>query len=620
MVEIIQYIHPSFLEGEDALNRFEDYVTKYGLDRVLLVSWMWGHPQHPDIQRLSSRLRKFVKVSANIQPLSHPSVKLPYVSTPPRNWRFQRNLNGEDIPYCICPNDEEAVKSLEKAIKQLSLEFEELILDDDTSLRGGCFCDLCLNRFKEEYGISKEELLKAIETFDRSILRKWAEFKCRSIEELLRRVASVAKKENPKAKVGIMCMVMAGPYHGIKPSSIGRIVDIMRVGEGFFSGEVFRGDGQILEYLSIHYFMSELRASGSNVKILSETTHEPIGSLTKAEFLKKAYMALSLGIKNIVIADGWIYDWTIPNNGLRILSEHRDMLDAVGRLLPEAPAKPLGALAVWFPIKEYFYAEEVGGVKWAGRLEAGYKRHFSDQNKTGIWRWITPLLIKANLPVIVATNSKDLEEAPLRAYFNEEFEKPEEPALMLGRALLKFGGKLITPVYELLDSTFEVNQGLPEKLEFTPRGEGAYALPLEDTVACRFIDENKDEYGSLVFKGRLALLGYDYFLNPKLASRSDVLSRINKIAYHLADIPVKISGAWNIAPSLYEIEGGYALSLINFNAAKVRVNVSIKVGERVTRITRLPSEEIRFTKDGGKVEFNLEIKGDDAAFLKLDVS
>ena len=116
------------------------------------------------------------------------------------------------------------------------------------------------------------------------------------------------------------------------------------------------------------------------------------------------------------------------------------------------------------------------------------------------------------------------------------------------------------------------------------------------------------------------MLGYDYFLNPKLASRSDVLSRINKIAYHLADIPVKISGAWNIAPSLYEIEGGYALSLINFNAAKVRVNVSIKVGERVTRITRLPSEEIRFTKDGGKVEFNLEIKGDDAAFLKLDVS
>ncbi|MGQ9597413.1 MAG: hypothetical protein ACUVQY_03125 [Thermoproteota archaeon] len=186
------------------------------------------------------------------------------------------------------------------AIKRLAKAFDKIILDDDVSLRGGCFCETCLNHFEEKYGIPKEQLMKSIQDFDLEVLRKWTSFKCESLESPVKDAVEAAKGVNPKVKVGHMWMQMAGPYHGINPSKISRLLDVVRVGEGHFDAKSFSGDGQIFEYLSIQYHLSGLRASSKKIQTISETTHLPVGgsgSITQKESLKKSTWLWQVGSK-----------------------------------------------------------------------------------------------------------------------------------------------------------------------------------------------------------------------------------------------------------------------------------------------------------------------------------
>ncbi|MGQ9597412.1 MAG: hypothetical protein ACUVUS_08650 [Thermoproteota archaeon] len=327
-------------------------------------------------------------------------------------------------------------------------------------------------------------------------------------------------------------------------------------------------------------------------------------------------MALASGIKNILIVDGWCTEEESKSLlSLKYLQGSKELFNAIGELIPEAPSKPIGSVGIWFPSEYYVYSEN---ADWSGIPRLPYRISFEDQVRGTIWRWITPIFTKANLPVTVTASEEDLKDVALVAYFTPEFADVRKPAFLISRALLR-QAEFIRPRYEILNPKVEINRDLPERIDFSPNVQ-AFGLPLDGDSPSKYVDDEGREYASFVVTDDEAHFGYDYWSSFDIASSESILARIQRVALKLGRIPMRIEGAWNVSPSLYSTEEGYALALINFNDVEVRVKMELSIKERVKRITDITGSEIRF-KDGNEgVSLQLTLEGDGAAFLKINVS
>ncbi len=115
-----------------------------------------------------------------------------------RGWGRRAGLSSK----VICLNDERNLAMLTEVMAHAASVFNEVLIDDFWA--NWCYCDVCIERFNREYGLSltPEELRRAVERSDPVIMAYWAEYSSRILEDVSRRfIVEPARRANADIKV-----------------------------------------------------------------------------------------------------------------------------------------------------------------------------------------------------------------------------------------------------------------------------------------------------------------------------------------------------------------------------------------------------------------------------------
>lgn len=194
----------------------------------------------------------------------------------------EKSQNGNWLKM-VCPNDTEyldyRICYLEDALSLcnftgISLDFIryfvfwEGVFEDTPSetLRNSCFCDICVDRFKEYSQILEiqgNNIKDRATGIKRNYFDKWTEFKCVTINEDVKRIVSKLRQKNPYIKVNLHAV----PW--TKNDFDGSIKSI--------AGQDFSLLSNNLEQLSPMTYSKMLRKNGQWINDLIKSLYEECG-------------------------------------------------------------------------------------------------------------------------------------------------------------------------------------------------------------------------------------------------------------------------------------------------------------------------------------------------------
>ncbi len=269
------------------------------------------------------------ETGALILPVGHPGNSLnpeeEIELSLPRTWNYRVGADGNKEYFCACI-DEVMTADNKKTVEFCrEVGFTRLFFDDDLRLGNhgnrirGCFCDRCLEKFARVAGkyYLREELSEACESGD-ALSEQWIDFNCKKLTNFMSEMAI------PDIQIGIMVMHRGGRYHGIDIPSIKKAVPdcMFRVGELHFDDNSFEGDvGHADELDSMKTHMA---LAGDRELCYSETTVYPAKALSPENLIKKAELAIGLGIKNIFLMSG---TWVMTDEYWHALAKDRERLE-----------------------------------------------------------------------------------------------------------------------------------------------------------------------------------------------------------------------------------------------------------------------------------------------------
>ncbi len=274
------------------------------------------------------------QVNAIILPVGHPGNSLnPEEELDlklPDHWRYRVNAQGEQEYFCACV-DETVIRE-NRAVVEFCREagFPQLFFDDDLRMGNhgdqvrGCYCEACLEEFGRLVGQrhTRQEIAAACAS-DTELKERWIGYNCAKITRFMAQTAIDG------IQTGIMVMHNGDRYHGIDIPAIREAVPscLFRVGELHFDDESFEADRD---------HQNELASMNAHIALIgrpeicySETTVFPPRALSPENLVKKAELAIGLGIRNIFLMSG---SWVMTENYWHTLARHLPRL----RLLAES--------------------------------------------------------------------------------------------------------------------------------------------------------------------------------------------------------------------------------------------------------------------------------------------
>ncbi|MBM7563272.1 hypothetical protein [Paenibacillus sacheonensis] len=229
----------------------------------------------------------------------------------PMHWRYR--IDGEGLPAYYCADIEEAmIADNAEAARQLrDAGFTRLFMDDDLRLGNwgqrieGCFCDGCLQAFREAYPHDRDRaaLRDALDRrSDDALVRAWIDFIGSRVTRLM------TETRLPGMEMGIMVMHLGDERHGIDVAAIrDRIPECrFRVGEAHFGdGDFGVPAGKASELFGVLFHLGQMGTE----RAYSETTVFPARALSSANFACKAQMAVAAGVPDVFHMSGtWLID------------------------------------------------------------------------------------------------------------------------------------------------------------------------------------------------------------------------------------------------------------------------------------------------------------------------
>ncbi|MBQ5771472.1 MAG: hypothetical protein IIW08_09885 [Clostridia bacterium] len=298
--------------------RFE-WMKKAGVEHVWLFAYFYGHHESDpeDLYRARKRIMEEGFQTGVISvPVGHPGNSLnpddSNLDLQIRNtWKYRVDRNGNYEYFSACIDDVMIRDNLLAAKEYAQMGFTRHFMDDDLRLGNwngpiqGCFCDDCISKFNEKYGLKCDRaLLKRAADQEKGLeelTQKWISFNCSKVTRFM------ADTRVPEMQSGIMVMHMGDERHGISIPDIKKAVPgcLFRVGEMFFNDESYSDPG-CREMLKAGV-RNHLALIGENTAY-SETTVFPAASMSTENFLHRMNTEIGLGLRNIFLMSGtWFY-------------------------------------------------------------------------------------------------------------------------------------------------------------------------------------------------------------------------------------------------------------------------------------------------------------------------
>ncbi len=220
-------------------------------------------------------------------------------------WRSRVDVDGNTLYNTTCVNDKLLHDSAEVARALKSIGISKVFYDDDLRLGmwgadlQGCFCDACLDGFRNRYGVNASP--KQI-VADPELSEQWKQYQCGA---LLRYIQAVTL---PDMTTGVMVMHNGDRRHGVDIELIRQTVPstIFRVGEGHFDDASWlHPQGQQAIAASIH---THMRLVGDDDLCYSESTVFPANALSPENWIRKIELEIHCGLRNIYLMSGtWFF-------------------------------------------------------------------------------------------------------------------------------------------------------------------------------------------------------------------------------------------------------------------------------------------------------------------------
>jgi hypothetical protein len=393
-----------------------DMLQSAGVGKVWLYGYFFGRLEAPIPQMVEARAileRRGFKVGITSVPVGHPGNSIdpddPTLDVRiPSHWRYRVDRQGRTVYHCG-DIEERMVQDNVAAMAQLrDAGFTDVFVDDDFRIGNhgpevmGCFCDACIAAFNTTYHHTetRQSLGAAIERRDRGkLIDEWTDFICEKVTRLAKALAL------PGINFGIMVMHRGDDRHGIRVADWKPFVRHMRIGEAHFSDRDFgppRGKASEIAGMQIHI------AVMLPAELYSETTGFPPRTLSPANWVCKAKLAVALGIPNIFLMGGtWLLTqeyWQALAKALPGLREVEGLAGDLShpRVAPVHVALGQGDFELpWWPLRAGIpsrpvLASDTGddgdvllvlgttrlGPQWSGRLRR-YKRVLFDGTAAG---------------------------------------------------------------------------------------------------------------------------------------------------------------------------------------------------------------------------------------------
>ncbi|MHA1681493.1 MAG: hypothetical protein ACTSUE_10815 [Promethearchaeota archaeon] len=301
----------------------ESQFRKAGVTDLWLMGYFFGK-MHSPLKRLEEargiiEARGF-KTGFTAIPVGHPGNSLnPEDGTLdleiPGSWRYRVDHNGENVYFCADIEETMIHDNVAAVQDAVDAGFTRFFFDDDLRLGEwgpkiqGCFCDKCMVQFSEKlnHAISREDLSRIImDGRDIKTMNKWMDFNCQKLHHFIEQIVNV----DPSLEYGIMVMHMGDRRHGIDlPSLMHSFPNLqVRIGEAHFGDRGFNHPrGRMEEWVGMQLHLGKIPIK----QAYSETTVFPPFALSPGNWAMKVYMALALGIRQILLMGGtWCIDKT----------------------------------------------------------------------------------------------------------------------------------------------------------------------------------------------------------------------------------------------------------------------------------------------------------------------
>ncbi len=145
------------------------------------------------------------------------------------------SIDGEVSKGCLCySNDKFRDYTVRRYKMYASTEPDFIYLDDDIrpvnhTFHDGCFCDDCITRFNKRYGYDYDR--EGLKAHYGELEKRWYEFECESLRELIKLLVDTIKEVNPKIKIGYMSTEENTDISFVKQAGAKKL----RPGGGFYS-------------------------------------------------------------------------------------------------------------------------------------------------------------------------------------------------------------------------------------------------------------------------------------------------------------------------------------------------------------------------------------------------
>ena len=310
------------------------WMKRAGVEHLWLYGYFYGHHESDPEQIYRARLRleeEGFRTGVISLPVGHPGNSLnpddPTLELAIHpDWHYRTDRHGQKEYFISCIDDVMIRHNRSAAQEYAQMGFTRHFFDDDLRLGNwgtqvqGCFCDGCMDAFRQRTGLhfSREQLAAAID-HDSAVCEAWIQYNCGKLTGFMR------ETNVPGMTDGIMVMHNGGPIHGISIPDIRAAVPgcMFRVGELHFDDASFSAPGgreSLADSVRNH-----LSLIGEN-PAYSESTVFPAAAMSPENWIGKIRFEISLGLRNLFLMSGtWFFTEPYWNALEKALPELNDL-------------------------------------------------------------------------------------------------------------------------------------------------------------------------------------------------------------------------------------------------------------------------------------------------------
>lgn len=308
-------------------------MKRAGVENLWIYGYFYGHHESDPEQIHRARIlleEEGFRTGVLSLPVGHPGNSLnpddPTLDLAIHpEWHYRIDQNGQKEYFIACINDVMIRHNFAAAQEYAQMGFTRHFFDDDLRLGNwgdrvqGCFCDQCMDIFRQRTGLhmTRGQLATAID-HDPAVREAWIQFNCDKLTGFMRDTVI------PGMTGGIMVMHNGGRIHGISiPDIKAAVPDCMfRVGELHFDDASFNAPGG-RESLA-NSVRNHMTLIGEN-PAYSESTVFPAAAMSPDNWIDKIRFEISLGLRNIFLMSGtWFFTepyWTALERALPELND-----------------------------------------------------------------------------------------------------------------------------------------------------------------------------------------------------------------------------------------------------------------------------------------------------------